>query len=219
MKIGLFGGTFDPIHRGHLDVAQAARRSVGLDEVWVVPARVPPHRGVPAASAHHRFAMVALALSGETGLIACDIEMDAPGPSYTVETLDRLGRVLDLSQVFLVTGADAFRDIPSWRGYPALLDLCHFVVVSRPGCGVEMLPRLLPDLAERMMPAGVTPSRIDRPAILLVDAPTAPVSSTDVRRAVEAGAPLAGLVSPAVADYIGRQRLYLSASRIAKEPA
>jgi len=210
MKAGLFGGTFDPIHQGHLDVAQAARHAIGLGVVWIVPSRVPPHRGRPSAPAAHRFAMAALAISAEEGLLLSDLDMDTDGPSYTVETLERLqSRGTDPRDMCFVVGADAFLEIQSWRDYPRLLDRCHFAVVSRPGVSALTLPTALPDLAGRMTPA--TPSPGADPRILLVDAPTAPVSSTDVRRAIAAGAPIAGLVPPAVAAYIARHDLYAPA--------
>jgi nicotinate-nucleotide adenylyltransferase len=207
MTFGLFGGTFDPIHLGHLDVARAARRTLGLREVWIVPSRLPPHRGRPSAPAAHRFAMAALAAAGEPGLLVSDLEMDTDGPSYTTETLDRLeARGMATRAMCFITGADAFLDIRSWKDYPRLLDRCHFAVVSRPGVSAMTLPDALPELASRMAPA--SPSAGLEPRVLLVDAPTAPVASTDVRRAIAAGAPLAGLVPSAVAVYIERHHLY-----------
>lgn len=207
MAIGLFGGTFDPIHTGHLDVARAARRALGLDVVWLAPARVPPHRAAPYASAAHRFAMTALALEDESGLVVSDVDMETTGPSYTAETLTRLRAIgLDLSEVVFITGADAFRDIESWRDYPHFLSLCHFVVVSRPDMPVGSLRSRLPALAGRMIDTPCTwPAQ---PSILLVDAPTAPVSSTIVRRALAEQLPLTGLVPSRVVDYIRRTGLY-----------
>ena len=218
MKIGLFGGTFDPVHVGHLDVVRAARRAVSLDAVWLVPARTPPHRRPPLASASHRFAMAALAIQGEPGWLLSDIEMEAAGPSYTTATLDRIeARGWDLDGFVFVIGADAFRDIEAWKDYPRVLDRCDFAVVSRPGTPVTALREALPALAGRMRhvaPAG----QADRPAsaeatarqpsILLIDAPTAAVSSTDVRLAISRGASLDGLVPSAVAGYIARHGLY-----------
>ena len=211
MKLGLFGGTFDPVHCGHLDVARAAQVALGLDRVWLVPARVPPHRSAPLASASHRFAMAAIAVASEDAMQVSDIEMDTPGASYTIETLDRLSAIgIAPAAVHLVTGADAFRDVPTWKGYPHLLDRCHFVVVSRPGNPAPALREALPALRERM----VEPSwqSAARPSIFLVDVPTAAVSSTDVRRAIRDGDSLTGLVPPAVAAHIARHQLYTTAS-------
>jgi nicotinate-nucleotide adenylyltransferase len=132
---GLLGGTFDPVHAGHLDVARAARAALALDVVELVPSNLPPHRRPPQASPTDRLAMVELAVRGETGLVASDFEIAAGGPSYTSAMLDRLAaRGVDLGSICFITGADAFRDIGSWKDYPALLDRCHFAAVSRPGC-------------------------------------------------------------------------------------
>ena len=207
MTIGLFGGTFDPVHVGHLDVARAARRAAGLDVIWLVPSHVPPHRRPPHASAAHRFAMAALAAASTEGVLVSDLEMDAPGPSYTAHTLDRVAsRGYDLGKTSFVIGADAFRDIATWRDYPHVLERCHFVVVSRPGIPAAGLRDALPDLSARMIDAPCEPP--SRPSILLVDALTSPVSSTDVRRAIRDGAPLEGLLPPAVARHIERHGLY-----------
>jgi nicotinate-nucleotide adenylyltransferase len=206
----LVGGTFDPIHCGHLDVARAARLALGLDQVWLVPSRLPPHRTAPRASAAHRFAMAALAIADDPYLLVSDLEMETAGPSYTIDTLDRLERDGHPSRsICFVTGADAFRDIASWKAHRALLDRCHFVVVSRPGSSVIDLPDALPDLADRMV-TGTPRFDGDRSVIVLVDAPTAAVSSTDVRHAIAGGRSLEGLVPKAVAAYIARHELYVT---------
>ena len=207
MRIGLLGGTFDPVHRGHLDVAEAARTALGLDRVFLVPARTPSHKTSPAAPAADRFAMVELAAASSPHLAISDIDMQDEAPVYTTETLERWRRQHEKDDVVcFVTGADAFLGIRAWKNFPAVLDQCHFVVVSRPGLPASMLPARLPDLAARMRQA---PCDIpDRPAILLVAAPTAPVSATDIRQRLAAGASIAGLVPDNVAAYISRHMLY-----------
>jgi nicotinate-nucleotide adenylyltransferase len=203
------GGTFDPIHVGHLDVARAARWALALDRVWLLPSNVPPHRAAPHASSADRMAMATLAAQSEPGIAASDLEIGQDGPSYTSGTLARLAaQGLDANAIFFVTGADAFRDIPTWKDYPAILDRAHFVVISRPGCPAPELRRMLPALADRMVDAGDTGLDASRPSIFLVDADTAPVSSTDVRRRVASGTSIEGLVPPAVAAYIESHGLY-----------
>lgn len=208
MRVGLFGGTFDPVHAGHLDVARAARAHLHLDEVWFVPARRPPHRGLPGASAAHRFAMVALAVSGEDGLRVSDVEMEADGPSYTIETLERVEQRFPSIErpVFFISGADAFLDIRTWRRYTDLLDRSRFVVVSRPGRPVHSLRQALPDLAPHMRdtPCIVTAT----PGIFLVDAPTADVSATGARRLLAAGDDTTGQVPASVTLHAVRHALY-----------
>jgi nicotinate-nucleotide adenylyltransferase len=194
---------------GHLDVADAARRALGLDRVLLMPARVPPHRAAPRASAAHRFAMAALALAGRQGLALTDLEMQSTDPSYTSATLDRLGaRGLDTRALFLITGADAFGEIATWKDYPALLDRAHFVVVSRPERSADSLKRLLAPLADRMIEPALGDEAFGRPRIVLVNAPTAAVSSTDIRRAIAAGTSISGTVPPLVEEYIHTNHLY-----------
>lgn len=213
-RTGIMGGTFDPIHVGHLDAAAAARATLGLDEIWLMPARVPPHRmAAPRASVYHRLAMVALAAEGRPGLVASDLEVSAPGPSYTSATLTRLaGTGRQPWQIFFICGADAFAEIATWRDYPEILDRAHFVVVARPGLPVAALGSRLPALAHRMVPpGGATEAALvggHSTAVFLVDAPTSDVSSTDIRDRAVAGRSLAGLVPAAVEDYIRRYGLY-----------
>jgi len=206
-RVGLLGGTFDPIHVGHLDVAIAAREALGLERILLVPSRVPPHRRVPNASAAHRFAMAAMAAATTPGLLVSDIEMNADGPSYTASTLDRLAAAgVPVRSLFFIIGADAFGDIATWMQYPGVLDRCHFAVVSRPGSPAPALRVALPSLAARMIetPCGIPAE----PSIFLIDAPTAPVSSTEVRRRLAGGASIAGLVPDVVAAHIARHGLY-----------
>jgi nicotinate-nucleotide adenylyltransferase len=213
---GFLGGTFDPVHVGHLDVARAARNALALDDVSFMPSNVPPHRGQPQAPAADRLAMVQLAVAGNAGLVASNLELEVTGPSYTSGTLDRLEeRGVDLRTVFFITGADAFRDITMWKDYPQLLDRCHFVAVSRPSCPASTLRTTLPALATRMLD---TPAAIPaKPAIFLVDAPTAPVSSTTIRHHLGEGRSIEGLVPPPVAAYIHSHGLY-GAGRSMKGP-
>ena len=207
-RLGWLGGTFDPIHCGHLDVAVAARTALKLDHVYLVPARVPPHRGAPVASTADRLAMVMLAARTHDWLCVSEIELTGSGPSYTTDTLDRLeAQGTDLPSLHVITGADAFAEILTWKGVPALLDRCPFVVVSRPGFPAPALRRALPALAHRMLDANDC-DLTTRPSIFLVDAPTAPVTSTEIRARASSGESLEGLVPATVASYINRHELY-----------
>lgn len=208
-RIGFLGGTLDPIHVGHLEAARAARDALSLDRIDIVPSRIPPHRHQqPCASAFHRFAMAALAINGVDGLAVNDLELASPGPSFTAETLTRL-RDTGLSplQLFFITGSDAFAEIETWRRYPDVLDLAHFVVISRPGYPLDSLPARMPALAGRMTRSSNAPPS-GSTAIFLVDAATPAVSSTDIRQRIARREPLAGLVSPAVEAHIVQHALY-----------
>jgi nicotinate-nucleotide adenylyltransferase len=220
-RIGILGGTFDPIHVGHLDAALAAREALTLDGVIIVPAQVPPHRAIPTTSPYHRFAMAALAVNGVDGLSVSDIELSAPGPgpSYTADTLTRLrdARGLDASQIFFITGADAFAEIETWSRYPEVLDLANFIVVSRPGASVADLRRRLPQLKSRMrLPLGTrgaAAAQTSQTSVFLVDAPTTAVSSTDLRERMAMGRSAAGLLPPGVEQHIHQHGLYEQDSR------
>jgi nicotinate-nucleotide adenylyltransferase len=213
-RIGILGGTLDPIHFGHLDTALAAREALGLERVVIVPSRVPPHRPQqPLASPFHRFAMAALAVNGMDGLSVSDIELTTPGPSYTADTLGRIASALNLqaSQIFFITGADAFAEIETWSRFPQVLDLANFIAVSRPGVPVGALRQRLPALKPRMR----LPLRRHDPAqedtqtsIFLVDAPTTDTSSTEIRRRIAAALPLHGLVPAAIEHHIEQHGLY-----------
>lgn len=209
-RIGILGGTLDPVHCGHVAAAAAAREALHLAEVLVLPSRIPPHRPIqPLASPFHRFAMAALAVSGVPGLLASDDELSLDGPSFTADTLDRLhARGQTPSQIFFITGADAFADIATWKRYPGVLDLANFVVVSRPGHQIETLRSRLPELAGRMRVAEGPPREGAAPAIFLLEAATPEVSSTLVRDRLRRAEPIAGLVPPLVEAHILKHRLY-----------
>jgi nicotinate-nucleotide adenylyltransferase len=210
-RIGILGGTFDPIHCGHLDVARAAQAALGLDRIFVMTANIPPHRPQPVASAYHRFAMVAIAVAGRSGWRAADLELRSDTPSYTSTTLARFHeRGYPASELFFVIGADAFAEIGAWHNYPQILDATHFAVVSRPGFPVGELAHRLPVLASRMMWAPVDAvGRLD-PLIVLIDEPTADVSSSAIRRRLAASESIQGLVPPGVAQHIEQHGLYSS---------
>jgi nicotinate-nucleotide adenylyltransferase len=189
-RIGLLGGTFDPIHTGHLDVARAAQRELELTAIHVLPANVPPHRPQPVASVFHRFAMAALAVAGVKGWRVSDVELRMPTPSFTAHTLryyHERGYASD--ELYFLIGADAYRDLPQWHDYPAILDAARFVVIARPGYPLEQV----------------------RPwsgRAVLIEAQTADVSSSAIRRLRAEGRPIDGMVPAAVQQHIEQHGLY-----------
>ena len=205
VRIGILGGTFDPIHLGHLEAAGAAERALLLDRILLLPSRTPPHRSAePRASVFHRFAMAALA-AAERGMSVSDLEVRRDGPSYTALTLETLHREgYAPTQLFFITGSDAFADVATWHDYPRILQLANFVVVSRPGAprASELIPH----------PQSPIPGSIPTaPTVFSVEANTPDVSSTDIRRRVGAGESLDGFVPPIVAGHIRRHHLYVPA--------
>lgn len=210
-RIAILGGTFDPIHRGHMDAGDAALLALQLGTLHVVPLNTPPHRVPPAASGFHRFAMAALAVAGRSRWRVSDLELMHAEPSYTATTLRRFHEEgYAPEDLFFVIGADAFLDIRSWRDFPGILDAARFAVVSRPGFPVGELRDRLPDLASRMAPASGGDA-VGAASIVLIDARTADVSSTAIRRRCAEGASLAGLVPLAVQQHIEQHGLYRSA--------
>lgn len=212
-RIGILGGTFDPIHAGHLDIGRIAERTLGLSRIYVIPANVPPHRPQTFASAYHRFAMASMAVSAHPNWRASDLELRAPGPSYTSVTLRQFHeRGYPPSELYFIIGADAFADIAQWRDYPKLLDWTHFAVVSRPGHAAGGLRYRLPALASRMAQPPTEPLEEMDPLIILIDEPTADVSSSGIRQRRAEGLPIDGLVTPAVQSHIEQHGLYASAA-------
>jgi nicotinate-nucleotide adenylyltransferase len=198
LRTGILGGTFDPIHLGHLEAAEAAREKLQLDRVMLLPSRTPPHRSVePRASVFHRFAMTALS-AAERGMLASDLELGREGPSYTALTLEALHREgYTPGQLFFITGSDAFAEISTWYDYPRLFQLSNFAVVSRLGYPIAI-------------PA--SPMTTSSTAVVVIEANTPDVSSTEIRRRVAAGESIDGLVARSVADHIARHRLYVPAA-------
>jgi nicotinate-nucleotide adenylyltransferase len=180
--------------------------------VIVIPANIPPHRPQPFASSYHRFAMAALAVSRRPGWRLSDLELRTEAPSYTTTTLRRFHeRGYTPLELFFLIGADAFADIVAWKDYPQILDAAHFVVVSRPGCGVGELSRRLLHLAPRMIQPPLDTSPTHGPSIILIDADTADVSSTAIRHSRAEHRSIAGMVEPSVQQHIEQHGLYTPA--------
>ena len=221
MNIGLFGGTFDPIHRGHVNVARAAAERFKLKEVWFVPADVPPHKQkAPVTSYFHRYSMVALALTGEPDFLPSLLEAPEPEahverrPSYSIDTVRRVKAGLrKRDRLYFLIGIDAFRDIATWHEAEALLRECDFIVAARPGYSLDdvvgSLPKALrPSVAEmrKQKDAGL----LELPGVRLHLLPETheDVSATQIRAAMQSGTRLKKLVPDAVAEYIRKERLY-----------
>lgn len=198
MRRGILGGTFDPIHTGHLILAQEVQRRLGLDEVWFVPTGLPwMKRDEPVTDRAHRRKMVELAIEGNDGFRLCTVEIDRPGETYTVDTLEELraGPMADDELVFIM-GADTLRSMHRWRSPERILELTRVVVALRPGHGgVDLGPLTAID--------STAPERVMTTPIPLIE-----ISGTEVRRRARRGEPLRYLVPDAVAAYIAAHDLY-----------
>jgi nicotinate-nucleotide adenylyltransferase len=209
-RLGLLGGTFDPIHYGHLDAARAAYTALALDEVLVIPAHDPPHREHdPHSSGFHRFAMVSLAIAGQPGMRASDRELRRSGTSYTIDTLHALhAEGWQASQLFFILGGDAFAEIATWRSYPEVLDASNFVVISRPGTAVDAAIARVPALQARVQWTGTATSNAQNTWIFPINADTRDVSSTQIRARLAAHERIDNLVPATVARHILAHHLY-----------
>jgi nicotinate-nucleotide adenylyltransferase len=205
LAVGVFGGTFDPIHYGHLRPAQEAVRQLALAELRFVPAAQPPHRPPPQASAAQRLAMVELAIRGLPALRVDDRELQRGGLSYTVLTLESLRAELGNTPLCLLIGADQFRSFETWHRWQEIPDLAHLVVLNRPGATPGSLPawaqaRACDDFsALRAVPAG-------RLAFLSVSPQD--ISATRIRAALARGESVQGLLPEVVLDYIRTNQVY-----------
>lgn len=195
MRIGILGGTFDPIHHGHLFIAEDARARLGLERVLIMPNGTPPHKKPYAVSAAtHRLRMVELAVHGSDALVADDTEVRMSGPSYTVQTLRSLHTSMPGTEFWFITGLDAVAEIGTWREPEEVVRLSHIVAVSRPGHSAAGF--------EAAVPASL------RRHVELLRTPEIGISSTDIRARVAAGLPIRYLTPDAVVAYIRANALY-----------
>jgi nicotinate-nucleotide adenylyltransferase len=192
LKVGLMGGTFDPIHLGHLRAAESAREALGLDRVAFVPAGVPPHKEAPLSAAIDRYAMVCLATAGHAHFVPSDFEIRRDGKSFTVDTVAALLAEAPSDSITVIVGSDTFPEMPTWREPERLFSLAEVAVVERPG------EREGPT---RALPAGAR-------GVHRVKGPALDVSATDVRERVRRGESVRYLVPEAVAEYIAKRGLY-----------
>ncbi|MFN2568814.1 MAG: nicotinate (nicotinamide) nucleotide adenylyltransferase [Candidatus Dormibacteria bacterium] len=193
--VAVLGGTFDPIHGGHIAIAQQAADALEADEAWLIPAGIPPHRGSPGAPARHRLAMARAAVEGHDRLRVLDLEMHRNGPSYTIDTLATLTRRHPGTDFWLVVGADAAPTVSAWHRGEELLATGLFAVVNRSGIAA-------PEEAD-VRGWGFDPART---RIVSLDSP--PISSSEVRARVAAGAEVDDLVPAAVAALISQLGFY-----------
>jgi nicotinate-nucleotide adenylyltransferase len=197
---GILGGTFDPVHAGHLALANEARRALDLERVLFVPNAQPPHKGThDVSAAHHREAMLSLAIAGQPGLAISRLELERPGPSYSVDTVAELAAQSHAEgrpEPWFILSAEVLDDFHTWREPSRILGLCRIAVSPRQGTGT----------LDRAWVAEHYPGREDRFAFL--GGPVLDVASTGIRQRVAAGQPITGLVPPAVERYIRETGLY-----------
>jgi nicotinate-nucleotide adenylyltransferase len=214
-RAAIYGGTFDPVHNGHLKVARGVQKLFGLEEVILIPACVPPHkRDAGITSAFHRFAMLALATEQDERLTISTAELDQPDRPYAVDTVARMQEKLGSDcRLFFVMGADSWSEITTWRDWQRLLTMCDHIVMARPGYELSA-DKIRGDVVDvRGMDTAAIQAVVDEsqsPCVFVTDAVFEDISATSIRAAAKNGKPteLTTMVPPAVADYIEKYELY-----------
>lgn len=193
--IGIMGGTFDPVHYGHLVIAEESRIKFGLDEVVFVTAGLPAHKpGYDTPDKEHRYAMTVIATASNMHFICSRIEMDRPGPSYAYDTVREFMEEYPGADLYFITGVDAILDILTWYEHSKLKDLCRFIAATRPSYHEQ-------DIAQKLPPEYV--ERID-----ILEVPGVDISGTEIRRRVANGESIKYLVPSGVEAYIRKHNLY-----------
>jgi nicotinate-nucleotide adenylyltransferase len=213
-RIGLFGGTFNPIHLGHLQAAADVRASFGLGQVLFIPSYIPPHKtSADIASAADRFRMVELACAGREGFVPSPLEVEAHERSYSILTLSKVKGLYPEAWTFFILGIDAFLEIGTWHEYESVLDECLFIVTDRPGFDLGsasgVLGGRLRDRICRVPEGGPADETLfSRFGVFLLPIKALDISATDIRDRVRRGERTDGLVPAPVADYIRKHQLY-----------
>jgi nicotinate-nucleotide adenylyltransferase len=208
-KVGLFGGTFDPIHRGHLEMAGRARTVFGLDRIWFIPARIPPHKDASGVSdPYHRYAMVALATQDNRWFVPSALELRSEGTSYTIRTVSRVRELLGPGvEIYFLMGMDSWREIETWKDYRQLLDSCSIILLPRGGS--EGPAASGPDVIDVRDTGGDDPLDLPQgPAVFSLLTGEVEVSSTTVREKAARGESLSGFVPESVERYMEKHSLY-----------
>ncbi|MGL5393584.1 MAG: nicotinate-nucleotide adenylyltransferase [Shewanella sp.] len=213
MRIGILGGTFDPIHYGHIRPAQEVKAALGLDNILLMPNHIPPHKQAPHCSSAQRLEMVALACQELSGFELCDIEAKRDSPSYTVVTLVQLRTRYPNDQLFFILGMDSFLQLPSWHNWQHLFALTHFALCERPGWTLPKGHPMWQILNERRA-ANIDPSLKAAPpspttgSIFCVNITAQDISSTEIRAQLAQGKIPRDALLPSTINYIQKQKLY-----------
>jgi nicotinate-nucleotide adenylyltransferase len=197
LKIALLGGTFNPVHLGHLLIAENARNALGLDKVLLIPCSQPPHKCANhLVAASHRLKMLQLAIAGKNGLEISDLEIKRGGTSYTIETLEQLQRLHPQDQLSVIVGSDLFSDVGLWRRFSDIVKIAEFLVMERPGSKLTTPP------------SSVSADELPHLRFKVFTGPSVQISSSDIRRDIKDGKNVSHLLPSPVYDYIEQEKLY-----------
>jgi nicotinate-nucleotide adenylyltransferase len=220
-KLGIFGGTFNPIHRGHLIVAKEVREGFDLDQICFVPAAIPPHKQTKkVAEASHRLEMIRLAIAGYDGFSVSDVELKRSGPSYTIDTLDHFKAIYSKkTQIYFIIGMDAFLDIETWKSFHELFSVAPFIVMSRPGV-LNSEPVKKVRVVTKLLVAKISSGYYfdssrnaffhpEKKPVFLFDVTPVDISATMVRERIGQSKSISSLVPEKVKEFIESKGLYL----------
>lgn len=215
-KIGLFGGTFNPIHSGHIKAAEIVQNRMDLDKVLFIPSYIPPHKdSAEIVSPAHRMKMIELALHSHPRFIPSSIEVDAEERSYSIITLGKIKKLYPNSRIFFILGVDAFLEIDTWKNHEQVLEQCSFVVISRPGFRLEEAESVVQGISRDMMCKLSESENIDDKMlrtrkIFLMPIDALDIASTDIRKKIRKGESIQKIVPDEVNSYIQKNNLYQS---------
>lgn len=227
-RIGLLGGSFDPIHYGHLGLADEAREKFDLRRIFFIPASISPHKQEsPVSPAAHRLSMLRLALEERPAFSVSEIELARGGVSYTIDTVTQLQREDADREICLILGADAFRSLGGWKEYERLLERCHCLVATRPGFSLDAPQEILQRLFRDASPYAVDNSSRKNPAMLrrrdngrcldFFEIEPRDISASEIRKRIKSGVSVKNMLPPKVEHYIIENHLYQDESRSIKE--
>lgn len=198
VRIGLMGGTFDPIHNGHLLLAENSRKAFNLDKIIFMPAGIPPHKKDKHLSSNtHRYNMTLLAINSNRHFFLSDMELKKEGISFTIDTIKYLKSLYIDTEIYFILGSDSLFQIDTWKDYQELLTLCHFIVAPRPNCHNEKLENTVNTL-----------NSLYNSSIHIVEGPVLDISSSEIRDRVRKGLSISYLVPKPVEEYIYKHGLY-----------
>lgn len=214
MRIGILGGTFDPIHLGHIRPALDIKQQLQLDEVWLMPNHIPPHKQSTNVDSQHRLAMVEQICQQHKDLKLCDIEIKRQTPSYTVVTLQQLQQAYPQHQFYFIMGMDSFINLPQWHLWQQLFELCHIVLCQRPGWQLDdnhPMQKVLQQKTRRYSAQfNISNGNLSVGSIIPVDTILQDISSTEVREKLLNHEDVSSLIAPCTKTYIQQHQLYLT---------
>jgi len=223
-RIGLFGGTFNPIHSGHIRAAEVVQKRLSLEKILFIPSYIPPHKdSAEIASPPHRLKMVELALQTHAHFVPSSIEVDAEEKSYSIITLEKIEKLYPNAQVFFILGIDAFLEIDTWKNYEKVLEKCFFVVISRPGFHLKAAKRAFKgfhreDMCELSKSETIDESMLLSYKIFLMNIEALDMASTDIRKKIKRGESIQAMVPVEVEAYIKENNLYQSEIMTGEKP-